>query len=159
MNCQFCSMKKLLSILVSGLLTTTLLAFSGYYDQQTNQNAVNGIAIAGYDAVAYFTLQNAVKGDSAIQLEWNGATWYFLSKDNRKLFEANPEKYAPQYGGYCAYGASKGYKAKTDPTAWTIVGQKLYLNYNNQVKTGWLPDTTSRIRAADTYWESLTNKN
>ena len=88
MNSQFCSMKKLLSILVSGLLTTTLLAFSGYYDQQTNQNAVNGIAIAGYDAVAYFTLQNAVKGDSAIQLEWNGATWYFLSKDNRKLFEA-----------------------------------------------------------------------
>jgi hypothetical protein len=64
------------------------LVFSGYHDQQTNQNAVNGIAIAGYDAVAYFTLQNAIKGDSDIQLEWNGATWYFLSKDNRKLFEA-----------------------------------------------------------------------
>jgi len=156
---QFCSMKKLLSLLVAGVFSATLIANPGYDPQQTNQHAVNGIAISGYDAVAYFTQQDAVKGDSAIQLDWNGATWYFSSKENRKLFAGNPEKYAPQYGGYCAYGASKGYKAKTDPIAWTVVGQKLYLNYNNQVKTIWLPDTSSRIQAADTYWKSLTNKN
>jgi hypothetical protein len=151
-------MKKSMFILVTGLLVSILVSFSSNAKAQTNQHAVNGLAIGGYDAVAYFTDQQAKKGDSSIQLEWNGAKWLFSKIENRKLFEASPDKYAPQYGGYCAYGASRGYKAQTDPTAWTIVGQKLYLNYSQKVKTAWLPDTTTRIQAANQYWEQLTNK-
>lgn len=152
-------MKKLIYQLIAGLLITGLISFSKGEKTQTDLHTVNGIAIGGYDAVAYFTQKKALKGDSSIKFQWNGAVWYFASIENKILFEKSPEKYAPQYGGYCAYGASKGYKAKTDPTAWTIVGQKLYLNYNAQVKTVWLPDTTARIMTADQYWESLTKKN
>ncbi len=156
---HLCSMKKITYLLMTGIIITGLLSFTDKEKQTQELHTVNGLAIGGYDAVAYFTRHQAVKGDSTIQLKWSGATWYFASRENKKLFEENPAQYAPQYGGYCAYGASKGYKAQTDPTAWTIVGGKLYLNYNAKVKTVWLPDTTNRIQAANQYWESLSIKN
>jgi YHS domain-containing protein len=156
---EFCGMKKNFYLLVVLLLATTLFAFYHKGRQQPDQYAVEGIAISGYDAVAYFEEGKAVKGDSSIKLKWNGVTWYFSKEKYLDLFETNPQKYAPQYGGYCAYGASNGYKAKTDPNAWTIVGQKLYLNYNKQVKQTWLPDTATRIPAADQYWKKVLNNN
>ena len=93
----------------------------------------DGVAIGGYDAVAYFTDAKAVEGTKQHSFDWYGATWHFVSEANRAAFAKDPEKYAPQYGGYCAFGVSRGYAVKVDPTAWKIVDGKLYLNYNHDV--------------------------
>lgn len=112
-------------------------------------------AINGYDAVAYFTESMPVKGSTAFSAVWKDATWLFASQANADLFKANPEKYAPQYGGYCAWGCSRGYKAKTSPDAWTIVNGKLYLNYNTDVRTTWSKDQNGYIQKADTNWPKV----
>jgi YHS domain-containing protein len=88
-----------------------------------------GTAIEGYDPVAYFNEGRPVEGKSEFSQEWMDATWYFASAENRDLFAADPEKYAPQYGGYCAWAVSQGYTANIDPQAWKVVDDKLYLNY------------------------------
>jgi len=121
---------------------------SPYYQEK-------GIAIKGYDPVAYFTEKKAMAGDMSIIFEWAGIQWRFISKENMELFKKNPEKYAPQYGGYCAYGVSENHKSPTDPNAWTIVGDKLYLNYNSKVKELWSKDIPGRIQKADTSWKIL----
>ncbi|MEI6088138.1 MAG: YHS domain-containing (seleno)protein [Bacteroidota bacterium] len=117
----------------------------------------NGIAIKGYDPVAYFTQNKAVVGNDSISMEWSGSIWKFVSKENLQLFTNDPKKYAPVYGGFCAYGTSEKHLSPTDPNAWTIVNNKLYLNYNLKVKEFWIKDTTSRIISADTYWSGLKN--
>jgi len=109
---------------------------------------VNG-AIKGYDPVAYHTQGKPTKGKQNIAYEWNGAAWHFSSEENKALFVQNPEKYAPQYGGYCAYGWAQGYPAKTEPDAWTIVEGKLYLNYNKGVQADWEKDIPGYIKKAD----------
>ena len=91
-------------------------------------------AIRGYDAVAYFTESKPVRGNKDYVVEWNGARWYFASAENRDRFEADPNKYAPQYGGYCAWAVANGYTASTDPGAWSIKDGKLYLNYSKLVR-------------------------
>ncbi|HSK12789.1 MAG TPA: YHS domain-containing (seleno)protein [Phnomibacter sp.] len=118
-------------------------------------NVKDGLAIKGYDVVAYFTEGRPVKGLPSFSHTWEGATWYFSGADNLEAFKAGPYRYAPQYGGFCAYGASKGYLADTDPNAWTIIGEKLYLNYSMKVRTEWLKDTSDRIAAADKYWNTI----
>ena len=114
-----------------------------------------GEALRGYDPVAYFMQGNPQKGNSQYQTEWNGSTWSFASAENKKMFESNPEKYAPQYGGFCAFGVSKGSKAPSDPNAWTIVNGKLYLNYNSQVKSMWEQNRDANIQQADQNWKKL----
>jgi len=114
-----------------------------------------GGAINGYDAVAYFKENKPVKGNSQYQHTWKDAVWYFSSNDNLSAFKADPEKYAPQYGGYCAYGTADGHKATTEPDAWTIVNDKLYLNYNKDVKTEWLKDQDNFIKQADANWPKV----
>src|SRR5512135_2769630 len=89
-----------------------------------------GVAIRGYDPVAYFTESKPVEGSKQFTFEWQGATWRFASAANRDLFAKTPEKYAPQYGGYCAYAVSQGHTATIDPQRWRIVDGKLYLNYS-----------------------------
>ena len=116
-----------------------------------------GTAIDGTDPVAYFTEGKPVKGSSDFEHEWNGATFHFASAENRDLFAANPEKYAPQYGGYCAWAVSQGYTASTDPEAWKIVDGKLYLNYNKDVQTRWEGDIPGHIASADANWPSVLN--
>lgn len=118
----------------------------------------DGAAIHGYDAVAYFTDSKPVKGDKKFSLSWNNATWYFASQQHLDLFKANPVKYAPQYGGYCAYGLSENHKASTKPEAWSIINGKLYLNYNLDVKADWQKNTTERINKADIYWPAIKDK-
>lgn len=118
-------------------------------------NVKDGMAIKGYDPVAYFTEGKPVKGDTSFSHLWLGGKWLFSSQKNLDAFTANPEKFAPQYGGYCAYGASRGYKADTDPIAFTIVGSKLFLNYSIKVKEEWLKDTARRIQLANAYWNTL----
>ncbi len=111
-----------------------------------------GHAIHGYDPVAYFTDKKPVKGDSTITYSYEGANWLFATAKNRDAFKANPAKFAPQYGGYCAFGTSRGYKAPTEPDAWTIVDDKLYLNYNTKVRTEWDKDKPGYIQKADKNW-------
>jgi YHS domain-containing protein len=120
--------------------------------------AVNGAAIGGYDPVAYFTEKKPVKGNPQFGFEWKGAVWHFASAANRDAFKADPAKYAPQYGGYCAFGASQGYAVKTEPDAWSIVDGKLYLNYNTTVRTKWSENIPERIKAADKNWPAILKK-
>ena len=116
---------------------------------------VKGIAVGGYDPVAYFAEHKPVQGKADITYSWKGATWRFASTQNRDAFKANPEKYAPQYGGYCAYAVSQGATAKGDPQTWKIVGGKLYLNLSPAVQKLWEKDILGYIRAADKNWPGV----
>lgn len=112
-------------------------------------------AIRGIDPVAYFTQGGPVAGNDEHMLMWRGATWKFSSADNMAMFEANPEAYAPQYGGYCAYAVSKGGIATTDPEAWTIYEDKLYLNFNLTVRGIWSEDIPGNVAKANANWPSV----
>jgi YHS domain-containing protein len=120
-----------------------------------NASSWTGSAIEGYDPVAYFEEGKPVEGDSDHSYEWMGATWYFASAENRDLFAADPDKYAPQYGGYCAWAVANGYTAKIDPQAWAIVDDKLYLNYSLDVQKQWQEDVPGNITKADANWPGI----
>jgi YHS domain-containing protein len=113
------------------------------------------LAIRGADPVAYFTEGKAMAGSEAYTYEWNGATWQFSSAENMDMFAADPEAYAPQYGGYCAKAMSEGNLASVDPRAWKIVDGKLYLNYSAEVQQQWLEDVPGNIAKAETYWPAV----
>ena len=117
--------------------------------------SIRGVAINGYDPVAYFTEKKPVAGKADVTWSWKGATWRFASAQNRDTFKADPEKYAPQYGGYCAYAVAKGSTAKTEPDVWSIVGNKLYLNYSKGVQRTWEKDIPGYIKAADRNWPGV----
>ena len=119
--------------------------------------AENGIAVDGTDVVGYFTENAPVPGNAEITHDYMGATWQFSTVENRDLFAANPEKYAPQYGGYCAFAVSQGYTASTGPEAWSIVDDKLYLNFSRRVQRRWERDIPGHIAAADANWPSVLN--
>ncbi len=114
-----------------------------------------GAAIKGYDAVAYFNQNQAVRGSAAHAFEWQGATWWFASQANLDAFEAAPETYAPPYGGYCAFAVSQNATAGIDPKAFTIRDGKLYLNYNPAIQRRWLGGADEYIRLADANWPGL----
>jgi YHS domain-containing protein len=117
-------------------------------------------AIRGADVVAYWSLDpkaDAVKGDKNISHEYMKATWYFSTEENRDLFAANPEKYAPEYGGYCAFAASHGFTKSINSDYWHIIDEKLYLNYNYFADRKWLKDPQAAIVRADDNWPSLLN--
>jgi hypothetical protein len=115
----------------------------------------NGFAIKGYDPVGYFEQKRPVKGGPTFTHQWNGGTWQFESARTRELFISNPEKYAPQYGGYCAWAVSNNYTASIDPEAWKIIDGKLYLNYSKRIQRMWEPDAAKRIMDADRNWPGL----
>jgi hypothetical protein len=115
----------------------------------------NGLALKGYDPVAYFVEGKPVEGRGELEAEWQGAKWRFASAQNRELFLHTPDKYAPQYGGYCAWAVSHGYTAKGDPEAWKIVEGRLYLNYNQEVKAKWEQDAPTLISKGDENWLSF----
>jgi YHS domain-containing protein len=146
-------MKKI--IIVAGLVMLSSLQLIAQKAEVFN---TNGQAIRGYDAVAYFTEGKPVKGDEKFVYNWKNANWYFSSKQNLDSFKINPEKFAPQYGGYCAYGMSQGHKAPTDADAWTIVDGKLYFNYNVKVREMWRKNTSEKIEIADKNWPGLKDK-
>ncbi len=112
-------------------------------------------AIGGYDPVAYFAEGEPVKGLSQYSYRWNGATWHFSSAEHRDRFRADPQSFAPQYGGYCAYAVAHGATAPTNADAWSIVDGKLYLNYSLAVRENWRKDTPRFIRRADRNWTEL----
>ena len=119
---------------------------------------VKGIAVGGYDPVAYFNDSKPVSGSPSITLMHDGATWRFTSEVNRDAFRAEPTRYAPQYGGYCAWAVSQGYTAKGDPNAWKIVGGKLYLNYDKRVQSTWEKAAEANIVKADANWPKVLAK-
>ncbi|HTJ77481.1 MAG TPA: YHS domain-containing (seleno)protein [Rariglobus sp.] len=145
-----------MKILIRLLLTffVFVAALSARAEKPVNTTLL-GVAIKGYDPVAYFTDGKAVKGDSDYSFEWNGAEWRFASAAHRDLFKANPVKYAPQYGGYCAWAVSRGYTAGIDPEAWKIVNDRLYLNYSMKVQKQWAEDIPGNISKAEENWPKI----
>lgn len=112
-------------------------------------------AIGGYDTVSYFPSQEPVKGKAEFSTEWNGATWRFASAENLEKFKADPTKYAPQYGGYCAWAVAQGSLAKGNPNQWHIEDDKLYLNINSDIKQKWLTNKNKFIIDANQQFPSL----
>ena len=152
-------MKTLQTLKSLVLATTTFLALYGAGSVQAakpiNVTFFGSKAIDGYDTVAYHTQKQAVKGSKAHSYKWQGANWYFSSAGNLELFRKNPTKYAPQYGGYCAWAAARNKLADTDPEKWDIYHGKLYLNYNDKTRTEWLMDRAGMVRRGDANYPKL----
>ncbi len=152
--------------LTAALATTGVLFASGASAAEppinTLKNSFFGgrtdTAINGYDTVAYFTVGKPVKGLDSLVTEWMGAKWKFSSQAHLDLFRANPEKYAPQYGGYCAYGVVQDNLVKVEPDQFTVRDGKLYLNYDADVQAKWLKDPAGFIKAADAKFPALLKK-
>ena len=115
-----------------------------------------GIAIGGYDPVAYFREGGPRKGSPDHAVMQGGATWHFVSAQNKALFAVDPERYKPAYGGFCAYGTSRGYLVKIEPEAWSIVDGRLYLNYDLGVRETWARDTPKYLARSEKNWPRLT---
>jgi hypothetical protein len=135
------------------LLLAALAAPAAAFAQTTF--VASGAAIRGYDPVAYFTMSRPVQGSREFTHRWNGAEWRFANAQHRDQFAADPERYAPQYGGFCAYAVAQGYRADIDPTAWRIVDGRLYLNYSASVQRTWEANMSNFIRSADGNWPRL----
>lgn len=116
---------------------------------------MHGQALKGYDAVAYHLERKAVKGNKAFSLEWNGATWLFSTAENRDRFQADPTRWAPQYGGYCAWGIAKDRTVHINPTIFRIFDDKLYLNVNMKIHQKWLKNRHGFIAEADAKWPGV----
>ena len=117
-----------------------------------------GLAIRGYDPVAYFQDNKATPGAEKFTSTYKGSQFRFASAANRDAFTAAPERYAPQYRGFCAYAAALGYKAPIDPTAFTIHNNKLYLNFNKATEDLWRRDIAGYIVKADKIWTEVQRK-
>lgn len=118
-------------------------------------------AVKGVDVVAYYSLPQgakAVKGSKDYSYEWKGATWKFANQENLNKFSANPEAYAPQYGGYCAFAVAHGFTTSPRPNNWRIVNGKLYLNNNRSSFKKWLADRENKITKADENWPKVLTK-
>jgi len=113
------------------------------------------VAVGGYDVVAYFDQGKPLKGSEQFSTTWKGAEWHFASQDHLERFKADPARYAPQYGGYCAWAVAHNDTATGDPTLWTIVDGKLYLNYNADIQHKWRRNEKELIGDADGYWPGL----
>lgn len=114
-----------------------------------------GIAWSGYDPVAYFAKGTPTPGSDAFSTDYMGVKVLFSSADMRDMFVDSPERYAPQFGGYCAYAASKGYIAPTVPEAWTVYDDKLYLNFSLRARELWLKDVPSNIAKGNANWPGI----
>lgn len=146
-------MSRLLGIFtISVMFLLNAAAFGGAYFEK------GGAAIEGYDPVAYFKENKPVKGSTAYTATYEGSTFRFASAANRDAFVAASDKYAPQYGGFCAYAVASGYKAKIEPDAFTIVNGKLYLNYDQSIQRRWRRDIPGYIRKGDRNWPEVSKK-
>jgi YHS domain-containing protein len=140
-----------LALLIVSLM---MVALAGDKADSINKNSA-GVALKGYDAVAYFAEGKAVKGNKEFQYDWMGAKWLFASAANRDQFAKDPAKYAPQFGGYCAWAVSNNYTYDADPEIWKIVNGKLYLNYNQLARFRWERDIPGRIKLGEQNWPNL----
>ncbi len=141
-------------------LAVLIAATSGAFARsaETYTGLFDNLGAGGYDVVAYLTQGKAVEGKAEFTADYRGATWRFASAADRVLFAANPARYAPQYGGYCAWAVGHNYTASGDPTVWKIVNGKLYLNYDTDVQKQWNADTAKYIADGDRNWPSVLDK-
>ncbi len=139
-------------------LSIVLLLLTGFGGIAVGKSPADDLAIKGYDTVAYFKDGKALKGNESFTFQWHDMTWYFSTKENRDLFAASPEKYAPQYDGYCAWALTESRKAITDPEVWKIVDGKLYLNCSQTAYEKWSRDIPGNIKKADTNWLKLSGR-
>lgn len=149
------SLRHAISIALMSLALAFHASAASFAKDPVYTGTLSSLAVSGYDPVAYFKDGKPVEGDSAFEHEWNGATWRFASQANLDAFKANPEAYAPQYGGYCAWAVSQGYTASATPEAWRIVDGKLYLNYSKSVQATWVQDVPGNIAKADKNWPKV----
>ena len=151
-------MKRILAMVMFGLFATGFV-FGQESLRKKQFNLKGGIAILGYDPVAYFQQNKAVKGDPELTATSLGVTYQFSSADNREAFKRNAEKYEPAYGGWCAYAmGSSGEKVIIDPSTFKIINGRLYLFYNrffNNTLKDWNKDETSLKTRADANWDKL----
>ncbi len=140
------------TVLSAGLALAAVLGTAQLAAAETEINIVDGYAVHGYDVVAYFEEGKPVIGDDRYTAEHDGATYRFASAEHLDAFKKDPAKFAPQYGGYCAFGAAMGRKFDGDPNAWAIVDDKLYLNLNQKVQERWKENVPGFIKGADNNW-------
>jgi len=142
-------MRRLLACLSLVLLLSPLVGAADAVFQS------GGVAIKGYDPVAYFTLAVPTQGSEKFSHEWNGASWQFSTQENRDLFAESPEQYAPAYGGWCAYAMAQGSLASIDPEAFTLHEGRLFLNYSKRIEKKWRAKRDGYIEAADKKYPEL----
>lgn len=139
------------------VIALILAAGSAWAAEPVNTNG-SPLALGGYDVVAYFTEGKPVAGRADHEAHWNGARWRFASAEHRERFLKEPERFAPRYGGYCAYAVSRGYTAPVAPEAWRIVDGTLYLNYSKDVQKLWEREIPANIKKADANWPGVLAK-
>jgi YHS domain-containing protein len=153
-RCSLFPWRNFLAVL--GLLACGAVLASA--DTPINKGWFSDLTLKGYDPVAYFTDSKPIEGSKDFTFKWNGATWRFASAEHRDLFAKTPEKYAPQFGGYCAWAMTRGDKADIDPTCWKIVDGKLYLNYDKDIQEQWSKTIPENIAKANTEWQGIVEK-
>ena len=141
---------RVLVLLSVGAFVTSCASYSSRYYKGTED-----LALEGYDPVAYFTEQSPSPGDPRYRYDWQGATWQFASQEHLDLFRADPERYAPQYGGYCAWGVANNRLIQVDPEVWSVVDGNLYLNFNRKVQEDWVANQEEYLRQAESNWPGL----
>jgi len=152
------SMRWVVPCLAAFLSALFVIATASASELSINKSDKN-LAIDGYDAVAYFTDSKATRGSSEHEVAWQDAHWYFSSAEHRKLFEADPSRYAPQFGGWCAAGVAKGEYFEVNPEVWTIVDGKLYLSYSRNIRDKWLEERSEKIAKAEHVWAERAKTN
>jgi len=150
-------MNKIKSI-IGGVALSVAIASSALAAGVELNTTTTGLALQGYDPVAYFTEGQPTKGDWQITTLHDDAMYRFANEENKAAFEANPEAYLPAYGGYCAFGAAMGFKFDGDPNYWKIVDNKLYLNLSEGIQKRWEGDIPGFIEQASTNWETIAEK-
>lgn len=148
-------MKNIVTTLKVAATVLAILASQSLFAADEVNVTENDIAVSGYDTVAYFTAGKPTKGKTKYTATHDGAIYQFASSGNRDLFKADPEKYAPQYGGFCAFGVTVNRKFNGDPESWYIADGKLYLNLNKDVQKVWLGDVPGNIEQAEEIWPEI----
>lgn len=152
-------MRKLLTALAFAFGALTIAAAPAYADQAPVYTGVlSRVAVGGYDPVAYFTDSHPVRGAAQFRIMHQGYEYRFASAEHLAAFRANPARYLPQYGGYCAWAVSQGYTASGNPNNWRIVDGRLYLNYNAEIQARWLSDIPGHITRANNNWPSVLSR-
>ena len=145
----------MISTACAALALATLIAPGVRADSVSDVNTLRGIALHGFDPVAYFNQNKAVKGDAQLTAVYHGVTYEFASKEDQAAFQASPEKYVPQYGGFCAFATSVGVKADIDPHEFAIHDGKLYVNNSDRAQKLFVEDIKGNIEKADHNWADV----
>lgn len=149
---------KAVKTLISGVAISVALTSAALAAGPEINASNTGLALQGYDPVAYFTLGAATEGNYTITTTHNDATYRFVNEEHKVAFEADPEAYLPQYGGYCAFGAAMGFKFDGDPELWKVVDGELYLNLAQDIQDRWNADIPGFIEQADAKWDDIEHK-